>query len=162
MVSVYHRGVHYSEYEEKWQIEHWNTSHRHGNLLNLILFPSSKTWHLWTTEVTWFDSSNTQRWSHTPGNEINKNQIPTTKPQIHDHWSHMDTPWSPNSHLETFLVITFQESLLEKLSKRQWKIILKKFMLTMNYEGYIVSRTVIWNENTPVRKIKDWKTFYGV
>ena len=24
MVSIYHRGVHYSEYEEKWQIEHWN------------------------------------------------------------------------------------------------------------------------------------------
>ena len=145
----------------------YRTSHRHGNLLNLILFPSSKTWHLWTTGITWSDSSNSQRWSQVRHlvTRLQKNQILTTKPQIHEHWSHVDTPCSTsNHHLEYFS--GFWESLrLEPFSK--WSFLefqssskVHEKFITINHEEHIVSRIiVIWDDNI---KIKDWKTFYGV
>lgn len=108
MVSVYHRGVHYSEYEEKWQIEHWNIE-------QVIVMAICWTWfcfplqkldiygRLESRDLIRRIRSKVESSNQTPGNEITKKSNPDH--QTTNSWTlvtrgHTPHCSTPNHHLE--------------------------------------------------------------
>ena len=159
--------MHYSEYEEKWQIEHWNIE-------QVIVMAICWTWfcfplqkldiygRLESRDLIRRIRSKVESSNQTPGNEITKKSNPDH--QTTNSWTlvtrgHTPHCSTPNHHLEGGKV--FQES-LDFVSKwpdfpefQSSSKVHEKF-ITINHEEHTVSRIiVIWDENRKNQRLKN-------